>query len=268
MNHHSLTKCILLDHLPAVQAFIPVNLYERKQSKETILCRLAHPYTLWLKVTTMDQSPPAIREENQFLQLKYKITSWFYDILDYPWERLYKKWRPRLLQDVRGSVLEAGVGTGRNLQHYHASVDLTGIDLSADMLNKAWKRSQKAHCQIHLSQEDATVMQSIPSNHFDWLVSTFLCCVMPDHLQPLAIQQFERILKPGGRFRLLEMLYSHDPKIRKRQDFFSPFVEKVYGARFDRNTVGHVQESSILKITNTYFLKDDVYLVVEGICEK
>jgi hypothetical protein len=26
-------------------------------------------------------------DERQSLQLKYDITAWFYDILDYPWER-------------------------------------------------------------------------------------------------------------------------------------------------------------------------------------
>lgn len=42
------------------------------------------------------------------------------------------------------------------------------------------------------------------------------------------------------------------------------FVEKVYGARFDRNTLGHLKQSEKLMITNTYFIKEDVYLVIEG----
>jgi len=49
-------------------------------------------------------------EERRTLQLKYDITAWFYDILDYPWERQYRHWRARLVGDVRGAVLEAGVG--------------------------------------------------------------------------------------------------------------------------------------------------------------
>lgn len=207
----------------------------------------------------------SFNEKNRLLQAKYSITAWFYDILDYPWERQYRHWRPLLLQDVRGSVLEAGVGTGRNLKYYHPSVDLTGIDLSPAMLNKAKKRGKSAVCNCNLYREDAAVMESINSNNFDWLISTFLCCVMPDELQPLAIKQFERVLKPGGRFRLLEMIYSKDPTLRKRQELFAPFVEKVFGARFDRNTLGHVRQSSKLEVTNTYFLKKDIYLVIEGL---
>ena len=192
----------------------------------------------------------------------------FYDILDYPWERQYKRWRPELLKDVRGSVIEAGVGTGRNLQYYHPDAEVTGIDLSEDMLKIAAKRGESAACAFHPVHEDATSMTSIPASCFDWLVTTYLCCVMPDHLQPLAIDQFERVLKPGARFLLLEMIYSKNPALRRRQELLAPFVQKVYGARFDRNTLGHIEQSSILKITNTYFLKADMYLVVEGYCHK
>ena len=147
--------------------------------------------------------------ENQQLQAKYKITSMFYDILDYPWERQYKKWRPNLLKEVRGKVLEAGVGTGRNLQYYHSSAKVTGMDLSKEMLKIATKRGKSAQCEFHPIHEDATSMKSIPTDSFDCLVSTFLCCVMPDHLQPLAIKQFERVLRPGANFLLLEMVLRH-----------------------------------------------------------
>ena len=88
---------------------------------------------------------------------------------------------------------------------------------------------------------------------------------MPDRLHPLAIKQFERVLKPGGRFRLLEMVYSKDPKLKKRQILFTPFVEKVFGARFDRHTKEHIENSQKLKITNTSFIKQDIYLIIEGL---
>jgi len=203
-------------------------------------------------------------EERRALQLKYDITAWFYDILDYPWERQYRHWRPRFVGDVRGAVLEAGVGTGRNLKYYNSGVNLTAVDLCKAMVQRAKKRGKSAVCMLECLQEDATKMKSIPSNRFDWIICTFLCCVLPNDLQVLATRQFERVLKPGGKFRLLEMVYSKIPKIRRRQIFFAPFVEKVYGARFDRNTLEILQESSRLRITNTYFLKRDIYQMIEG----
>ena len=204
-------------------------------------------------------------ETNLLLQAKYNITAYFYDILDYPWERIYQQWRPGLVGDLRGRVLEAGIGTGRNLEFYHQDTDLVGIDLSTHMLRRAGKRVSKSRCKVELINEDATVMQSIDSNEYDWIFSTFMCCVMPDELQHLAIEQFSRILKPNGRFRVLEMVFSKDKQIRKRQQIFASFVEKVYGARFDRNTLSHIEQSSHLKVTNTSFLKDDTYLLIEGV---
>jgi ubiquinone/menaquinone biosynthesis C-methylase UbiE len=205
------------------------------------------------------------REQNLYLQKKYNVTAYFYDILDYPWERIYRKWRPKLVGDLRGKILEVGVGTGRNLETYHEDVELVGIELSKQMLSKAEKRVKKARCKVRLIHEDATAMQSIDSHQFDWIFSTFMCCVMPDEIQKLAIEQFGRVLKQSGRFRLLEIVYSTNKKIRKRQDFFAPFVEALYGARFDRDTLGHIERSSTLKVTNTSFLKDDTYLLIEGV---
>jgi len=206
-----------------------------------------------------------INKKNEFLYKKYNITAFFYDILDYPWERRYRKWRPALVGDLRGRVLEAGVGTGRNLPFYHPQAEVLGIELSEHMLRRAEKRKAKARCNVQLLNEDATVMSSVPSQQFDWVFSTFMCCVMPDEIQTQAIEQFARVLKPGGRFRLLELVYSKDTKIRKRQEAFAPFVEKVYGARFDRNTLAHIEHSATLTVTRTDFLKDDTYLLIEGV---
>lgn len=203
--------------------------------------------------------------DNLALQSKYKVTGLLYDILDYPWERLYRHWRPELVRDMKGAVLEAGVGTGRNLSYYSADVNLTAIDLSSTMLLKARTRSKMAKCSIHFVHEDATIMSSIASEQFDWLLSTFMCCVMPDHLQSQAISHFERVLKPGGRFRILEMVYSKDPQKRRKQKWLAPLVEKIYGARFDRNTLGYLNRSEQLEVLSTQYLKDDTYLLIEGI---
>jgi len=44
--------------------------------------------------------------KNLSLSAKYNITAMFYDILDYPWERIYREWRPWFLGDLRGKALE------------------------------------------------------------------------------------------------------------------------------------------------------------------
>ena len=203
--------------------------------------------------------------ENKDLHKKYQITAWFYDLMDYYWERQYKVFRPQILSKMRGNVLEAGVGTGRNFCHYPPATKLTGIDLCSNMLKIANKRARKASCDVSLLQNDATQLNEIPSNHYDWYVSFFMFCVMPDELQNLAINQIARVLKPDGKFSILEMIYSKEEKLLKRQKRFKPFIEKVYGARFDRQTLRRFQENEELKVEKTFFVKADVYLMIEGI---
>jgi len=213
-----------------------------------------------MKVKQLD-----LHELNLLNQKRYAVTAWFYDILDYPWELQYRKWRPGLLGDVGGEVLEAGVGTGRNLKHYQPEVNLTAVDFSPAMLKRASRRCNEASCTVRFVHEDACRMETIPSDHYDWVVSFFLCCVLPDELQDQAIAEYARVLKPGGRFRLLEMKYSENPSLRKRQDRFARFVEKVYGARFDRQTLAHIQKNPNLAVTGTRYVKQDTYLLIDGI---
>lgn len=207
-------------------------------------------------------------ELNLLNQKRYGVTAWFYDILDWPWERQYRRWRPQILGDVSGAVLEAGVGTGRNLAYYPKDVLLTALDFSAAMLKRAERRCGGAVCTVEFIQEDATRMESVPSSAFDWVVAFFLCCVLPKELQDRAIAEFSRVLRPGGRFRLLEMQYSKIPSVRKRQDLFAPFVRKVYGAGFDRDTLTHVRRNPDLAVTGTRYLKHDVYLLIDGVKKK
>lgn len=203
-------------------------------------------------------------DSNNRLRSKYQKTSWVYDFLDAPWEREYRKWRPEILRDVSGRVLEAGVGTGRNLRHYPPAAELTAIDLSPGMLRLARQRAEKARCLVDLKEADATRLTSFADDTFDWYISTFMFCVMPDSLQPLALQEMGRVLKTGGRFRLIEILYSKERFLRLRQKLLAPFVELVYGARFDRRTLDHIHAVPSLKVTRTTYLKADTHLLIEG----
>jgi ubiquinone/menaquinone biosynthesis C-methylase UbiE len=202
------------------------------------------------------------------LRAKYEITSWVYDVLDYPWERQYRQWRPSLLQDLSGRVLEVGVGTGRNLQHYTHEAQVVGVDLSPAMLSIARKRMKQAVCDVSLLQNDATRLSNVQTGQFDWYVATFLYCVLPDELQPLALGEMVRVLKPGGRFRILEIVYSKDPRLFRRQQRLARLVEMVYGARFDRQTLRFLQQNNCVEISETRFLKADTYLLIEGYKKK
>ena len=68
----------------------------------------------------------------------YSQVAWVYDLLDLPFEYLrYRPIRRELFNGVGGAVLDAGVGTGRNMPFYPAGAEVVGIDLSPHMLARA-----------------------------------------------------------------------------------------------------------------------------------
>ena len=66
---------------------------------------------------------------------KYRHIARLYDLLDLPFEYgRYVGIRRQLFEGVSGRLLDAGVGTGRNIPYYPRAAEPIGIDLSAAML--------------------------------------------------------------------------------------------------------------------------------------
>jgi ubiquinone/menaquinone biosynthesis C-methylase UbiE len=72
---------------------------------------------------------------------------------------LFAGGREWVCSDARGEVLEIAVGTGRNLEYYPADVRLTGIDLSASMLDIARQRADQLGRQVDLRVGDAQALE-------------------------------------------------------------------------------------------------------------
>jgi ubiquinone/menaquinone biosynthesis C-methylase UbiE len=69
---------------------------------------------------------------------RYERIAPLYDLLDLPFEySRYRKIRPLLFQGLKGRVLDAGIGTGRNIQFYPPGAQVVGIDISSAMLARA-----------------------------------------------------------------------------------------------------------------------------------
>jgi ubiquinone/menaquinone biosynthesis C-methylase UbiE len=198
------------------------------------------------------------------LERKYRVTAHLYDILDWPWERLYRRWRPSIVGELSGNVVEVGVGTGRNLPFYPPEARVHGVDLSEPMLNRARKRAARAGGEVTLKKADALDLEHLADGEFDWYVATFLYCVLPDEAQPAALREMARVLRPGGRFRLLEILYSKHFLRRLPQMILGPYARFVFGAGFDRRTRDHLAANSNLEITGLHWLKGDTHLLIEG----
>lgn len=192
----------------------------------------------------------------------YDRVARLYDILDLPFERRrYQRIRPELFDGLDGAILDAGVGTGRNMTFYPRDATVTGIDLSPRMLARARTRRDRLGLDVALHEMDVRET-GFPDNHFDHIVATFLFCVLDPADQLPALRELGRVCKPGGTIRLLEYCYSEDPWRRFVMRLWLPWVRWLYGAGFDRDTERYVADAG-LTLTGTRFLYADIIKLLD-----
>lgn len=102
-----------------------------------------------------------------------------------------------VLNGLGGRVLEVGVGTGLALPGYRPGVEVTGIDASAEMLEKA--RDKVAELGLtHV--KDLRVMDArhleFPDASFDHIAAMHIMSVVPEPERVMA--EMARVLRPGG----------------------------------------------------------------------
>jgi phosphatidylethanolamine/phosphatidyl-N-methylethanolamine N-methyltransferase len=96
-----------------------------------------------------------------------------------------------------GSVLEVGIGTGLALDFYAPHVQVTGIDLSADMLREAEAKARQAGLKnvMGLHQMDARQIR-FPDASFDHVAAMHIMSVVSEPERVL--DEMARLCRPGG----------------------------------------------------------------------
>ncbi len=194
--------------------------------------------------------------------MAYRRIAAFYDLLDLPFEYgRYRRIRPRLFEGLYRTVLDAGVGTGRNMPFYPKGTKVVGIDLSPAMLARAERRRDCLGLAVALEEMDV-LHTSFPDASFDAVVATFLFCVLPPEQQAPALRELARICKPGGQIRILEYAYSQQPFRRLVMRLWAPWVRWIYGAAFDRATEGYLTEAGLEPVETRFLYRDIIKLIV------
>lgn len=193
---------------------------------------------------------------------KYERISRFYDLLDLYFEySRYRALRAQMHRGLSGSLLDAGVGTGRNMPYYPEGSEVVGIDFSPAMLSKAERRRDRLGLKVDLFERNV-LKTGFPDQHFDSIVATFLFCVLDQAHQMPALQELRRICKPTGSVRILEYAWSRKPRRRKIMRLWAPWVRWAYGAEFDRNTEQYTEAAGLEIIDNRFVYRDIIKLIV------
>ncbi len=113
---------------------------------------------------------------------------WWYHGLRTLLQSLLARYAP-----ANATILDAGCGTGANLQLLQSSGRAIGVDISAQAIS---------FCRLRGIPRDRALLASItdlpfPEQFFDLIVSFDVICNIPDDRQ--AWRECARVLKPGGR---------------------------------------------------------------------
>jgi phosphatidylethanolamine/phosphatidyl-N-methylethanolamine N-methyltransferase len=101
-----------------------------------------------------------------------------------------------------GSVLEVGVGTGLSLPDYKRDLDIVGIDLSREMLEKARQRvAEHGLTNVKGLYEMDAAELDFPDHTFDTTVAMYVMTVVPDPEKVMC--ELSRVTKPGGDVMLV-----------------------------------------------------------------
>ena len=202
---------------------------------------------------------PARDRATETTRRRYDRLSRTYDLMEWAAERrAFEGYRRRLWSLVEGRrILEVGVGTGKNIPFYPGGAEVTAIDLSPGMLDKARRRAAELGSSVELREMDVQDLD-FPDGGFDAVLTTFVFCSVPDAVRGL--REMRRVLRPGGQLLMLEHVLSRRPVLGRAMQVVNPAVVRIMGANIDRRTRESIEAAGFLIEQETYLWLDIVKL--------
>src|SRR2546430_3503143 len=151
---------------------------------------------------------------------------------------LFSGGRSWAYSQASGVVLEIAVGTGRNLEYYPPGIQLLGIDVSPRMIAIAQQRALAAGRQADLRVADAQALD-VPDESVDTVISTLALCSIPDDRK--AVSEVKRVLRPGGRFILMDHVVSPRRLVRVFQKALDWIAVRTEGDHLVREPLVHLK---------------------------
>jgi ubiquinone/menaquinone biosynthesis C-methylase UbiE len=191
---------------------------------------------------------------------RYNRLAPFYDQFESPMELFnYSRWRAKLRQYIpnKGTLLEVGVGTGKNLPFYNKHQRIIAIEISEKMLQRA--KNKKSVADVNLVQMDVEEL-GFPDKVFDAAISTYVFCSVEDPIHGLS--EIKRVLKEDGVVVFLEHMRSEKELMGRIMDALNPLVVENFGPNINRRTVKNIQKAGFKIIREEYLLSTIFRLII------
>jgi ubiquinone/menaquinone biosynthesis C-methylase UbiE len=171
----------------------------------------------------------------------------------------YSRWREKMRQYIpkKGTILEIGVGTGKNLSYYNKNQRLVAADISEKMIQKA--KNKHSEADVNFMQMDVELL-GFPDNAFDAVVSTYVFCSVENPIRGL--KELKRVLKRDGVVVFLEHMRSEKEILGRIMDVLNPLVVENFGPNINRRTVRNIQSAGFKIIKEEYLLSTVFRLIV------
>jgi ubiquinone/menaquinone biosynthesis C-methylase UbiE len=123
--------------------------------------------------------------------------------------------RRRLLDGLRGSVLEVGAGHGLSFAHYPSAVgEVVALEPEPTLRAAAQAAAERAETAVRVLAGNAEEVP-LPAGSVDAVVASLVLCSVAD--QDAAIAEIARVLRPQGELRFYEHVVSRRSALRRLQ---------------------------------------------------
>lgn len=167
------------------------------------------------------------------LMEKGKMNSWRQDL----WDKV-NEYKP----EVDGKLLEAGIGTGKNIKYYPDDIEIFAIDFSEKMLEEASKKADKYNKDVSLINMDIEKLK-FPDGHFDIIVTSCVFCSVPNPVKGL--KELSRVSKPEGKIIMLEHMKTDKEPLGTLMDAFNWVSLYTWGANINRETMRNIKKANL-----------------------
>ncbi|MDR9459246.1 MAG: methyltransferase domain-containing protein [Dehalococcoidia bacterium] len=193
---------------------------------------------------------------------RYDRNAPFYDLMEGCIEGArFKQWRTLLWSKVEGTrILEVGVGTGKNFPYYPAGAEITAIDFSDKMLERAKVKTRSPDVNVRLQQMDVQSLE-FQNGTFDTVIASCVFCSVPNPVRGL--MEIERVCKPSGKVVLLEHVLSANQILAMLMNLVNPLTVRMMGPNINRRTVENVTKSGLL-VENVTDLWLGIFKLIEA----
>src|SRR5262249_15583549 len=142
----------------------------------------------------------------------------------------------RLFARIRGTTLMVAAGTGNDFKFFPPNQQITAIDISPKMLERAARKAAAYPGTIQLREMDVCSLELADST-FDTVATVCTFCSVPGPV--VGLRELHRVLRPGGQLLMFEHVRSRIGPFGIVLDLMTPLSRRL-GPDLNRDTVGNV----------------------------